>query len=110
MRINQFSNTPQMNLQKRCNNPSFKSQYEINGDSISSRQQVFALGTLMNNFWIYDARNTFFDIKRKNVMGKFNIKVNDLKDHAFEQVMQNNRIEYKKLDINSNNSYYNYYY
>ena len=106
MKINQINNYPvNQNLQKRCNNPSFKSQYEINGDSISSRQQVFTMGTMMNNFWIYDARNTFFDIKRKNVMGKFKIKVNDLKDKAFERVMENNRIEYKKLGSNYNTYY-----
>ncbi len=83
---------------KRYNRPSFKSEFEINGDSISSRQQVFTLGMLMNNFWIRNARNTFFDVKRKYVSGKFNIYVNDLKDPIVERILTNNRIEYKKID------------
>ncbi len=105
MRINQNGHYTYRNLPKRCNTPSFKSQYEINGDSIASRQQVFTLGMMMNNFWIYDARNTFFDIKRKNVMGKFKVKVNDLKDQTFERIMQNNRIEFKKLESNYSTYY-----
>lgn len=100
MKINQISNYQNVNLQKRCKAPTFRSQYEINGDSIVSRQQVFTLGTMMNNFWIYDARNTFFDIRQKNVMGKFKINVNDLKDPVFERVMNYARIEYKKLGEN----------
>ncbi len=98
MKINQItSNYQPKPLSKRCATPSFTSTYEINGDSISSRQQVFTLGTLMNNFWIYDARNTFYDIRLKNVMGKFKVKVNDIKDSAFERIMQNNQIEFKKM-------------
>ncbi len=81
--------------------PSFTGEYEINGDTAVTRQQVFTLGMLMNNFWMYDARNTFFDIKLKHVYGKFNIKVNDARDHIVERILTNNRIEFKKLDKTS---------
>ena len=90
-----------------ANKPAFTSQYEIDGNSIISREQVFALGTLMNNFWLYDTRNTFYDIKRKNVMGKFTVKVNNMRDKAFEEAMQRNNIKFTKKE---GNSYYGYYY
>ena len=67
-------------------------------NSVISREQVFTLGTLMNNFWLQDTRNTFNEIKRKNVMGKFTVKVNDLKDKAFEDIMQRNNIKFNKTD------------
>lgn len=87
--------------------PAFTSQYEVDGNSIISREQIFAFGTLMNNFWLYDTRNTFFDIKRKNVMGKFTVKVNDMRDKAFEEAMKRNNIKFTKKD---DRSYYGYYY
>ena len=84
-------------LQKRSQ-PSFKSLYEINGDTITSRQQVFTMGMLMSNFWIHDSRNTFYEIRRKYVSGKFTINVNDLKDQIVERILTNNNIKFKKLD------------
>lgn len=97
--INIKYNRPGSVSQKRSQ-PAFKSQYEINGDSISSRQQIFTLGMLMNNFWLLNARNTFFDIRRKYVTGKFRIKVNDLKDQTVERILSNSNIEFKKLGKN----------
>lgn len=78
--------------------PSFGGLYEINGDSIITRQQVFTMGMLMNNFWMYDARNTFLDVKLRHVYGKFNINVNDGRDYIVERILERNNIEYKKLD------------
>lgn len=83
---------------KKVSQPAFTSYYEIDGNSVISRDQVFTLGTLMNNFWLQDTRNTFFEIKRKNVMGKFTVRVNDLKDKAFEDLMQRNNIKFNKTD------------
>lgn len=83
---------------KKASQPAFTSYYEIDGNSVISREQVFTLGTLMNNFWLQDTRNTFFEIKRKNVMGKFTVRVNDLKDKAFEDLMQRNNIKFNKTD------------
>lgn len=83
---------------KKDSQPAFTSYYEIDGNSVISRDQVFTLGTLMNNFWLQDTRNTFFEIKRKNVMGKFTVRVNDLKDKAFEDIMQRNNIKFTKTD------------
>ena len=84
--------------------PAFKSRYEINGDSIYSRQQVFTLGMLMSNFWIWDARNTFYDIRLKDIRGKFDIRVNDSKDFIVEKILTKNRIEFKKIE-NKNHFY-----
>lgn len=100
MKINSFNTyTPQKIEKKQISKqPSFGSTYEINGDSILTRQQVFTMGMLMNNFWMYNARNTFMDIKLKHVYGKFNIEVNDARDHIVEKILENNRIEYKKLE------------
>ena len=104
MQIHSINNSYQtQQLTKRCSKPAFTSKYEIDGTTISSRNQIFTLGTLMNNFWIQDARGTFYDIRLKNVSGKFNVKVNDMKDQAFENIMKNNMIQFKK--INNNNSY-----
>lgn len=86
--------------QQKAFSPSFKSEYEIDGNTIGSRQQVFTLGMLMSNFWIRDARNTFEDIKRKSVYGKFNIKVNDMRDPVVEHILQNNQILFQKIDPN----------
>ncbi len=83
---------------KKASQPAFTSYYEIDGNSVISREQVFTLGTLMNNFWLQDTRNTFNEIKRKNVMGKFTVRVNDLKDKAFEDIMQRNNIKFNKTD------------
>lgn len=94
---NNSINTASGAISPKRRQPSFKSQYEINGDTISSRQQIFTLGMLMNNFWLQDARNTFYDIRRKYVTGKFRIKVNDLKDQTVERILTNNNIEFKKL-------------
>ncbi len=82
----------------QCQKPSFTSYYEIDGNSAISREQVFTLGTLMNNFWLQDTRNTFYEVKRKNVSGKFTVHVNDLKDRAFEDIMQRNNIKITKTD------------
>lgn len=101
MKIDPISNsfkTFQPNAIKKSKNSSFGSEYEINGDSIVTRQQVFTMGMLMNNFWMYDARNTFFDVKLRHVYGKFNIKINDARDFIVERILERNRIEYKKLD------------
>lgn len=95
--INSFS-SPQSNRIKKLKNPSFGSEYEINGDTIVTRQQIFTMGMLMNNFWMYDAKNTFLNVKLKHVYGKFNIKVNDARDFIVERILDRNRIEYKKLD------------
>ncbi len=95
--INSF-NTLQLNRIKKSKNPSFGSEYEINGDTIVTRQQIFTMGMLMNNFWMYDAKNTFLNVKLKHVYGKFNIKVNDARDFIVERILDRNRIEYKKLD------------
>jgi len=102
MKINPIStNYTNINPVKISKPPSFTGEYEINGDTVVTRQQIFTLGMLMNNFWMYDARNTFFDIKLKHVYGKFNIKVNDARDHIVERILTNNRIEFKKLDKTS---------
>lgn len=98
MRINSTNNYSTYTPKTKFKQPSFTSEYEINGNSVASRQQVFTLGMLMSNFWIRDSRNTFYDIRRKNIMGKFNIYVNDMKDSVVERILQNNRIEFKKVD------------
>ena len=100
MKINStglYTQTQQKKASKG-NLPSFGSTYEINGDTILTRQQVFTMGMLMNNFWMQDARNTFHDIKLRQVYGKFNIRVNDTRDQIVEKILDSNRIEYKKLD------------
>ena len=94
-----MSNSRNVRIQK----PSFTSYYEIDGNSAISREQVFTLGTLMNNFWLQDTRNTFYEVKRKNVSGKFTVHVNDLKDRAFEDIMQRNNI---KITITDRKIYY----
>jgi len=100
MKINSIGKFQQTQTPKtsKAKSPSFGSTYEINGDTILTRQQVFTMGMLMNNFWMYNARNTFMDVKLKHVYGKFNIEVNDARDHIVEKILDYNRIEYKKLD------------
>lgn len=104
MKINSISafntqpKTNKINQQPPQKAPSFGSRYEINGDTILTRQQVFTMGMLMNNFWMHNARNTFMDIKYKHVYGRFTIQVNDARDHIVEKILENNRIEFKKLD------------
>ena len=100
MKINSFGtqNIPLSKPRQKGASPSFGSTYEINGDTILTRQQVFTMGMLMNNFWMQDARNTFHDIKLRQVYGKFNIRVNDARDQIVENILDYNRIEYKKLD------------
>ena len=109
MRINNINNTPYARNHaplKRSKPPSFKSEYEIDGNTIASRQQVFTMGMLMSNFWIRDARNTFNDIKRKGIYGKFNIKVNDYRDDIVERILNNNMIKFTKIDPNKRGYYY----
>lgn len=100
MKINSIGtyHKPQPQNLKKGKAPAFGSTYEINGDTILTRQQVFTMGMLMNNFWMQDARNTFHDIKLRQVYGKFNIRVNDARDQIVENILDYNRIEYKKLD------------
>lgn len=104
MRINNINSIPRIiphtEEQKKSKSPSFKGEYEIDGNTIGSRQQVFTIGMLMSNFWIRDARNTFEDIKRKSVYGKFKIKVNDMRDPIVERILQNNQIVFQKVDPN----------
>lgn len=102
MRVNLINNYSTYTPKTKFKQPYFTSEYEINGDSVASRQQVFTLGMLMSNFWIRDSRNTFYDIRRKNIMGKFNIYVNDMKDSVVERILQNNRIDFKKVEKNNN--------
>lgn len=85
---------------KKIKPPAFTSQFEIDGTSASSRQQVFTLGMLMSNFWIQDSRNTFMDVKRKGVYGNFTIKVHDTRDSIVERILNNNTIYYKKITTN----------
>ena len=100
MRINSITSAQQQQIKQvqKQKSPSFGSTYEINGDTILTRQQVFTMGMLMNNFWMQDARSTFHDIKLRQVYGKFNIRVNDTRDQIVERILDHNRIEYKKLD------------
>lgn len=83
---------------------SFKSTYTVDTNTAVSRNQLFTLGALMNNFWINGAGNTFNRVKSRGVYGKVDINVKDYKDKSFESVLKNNNISYKKKDNNINYS------
>ena len=84
------------------NSPSFKSVYTVDTGSATSKQQIFTLGALMNNFWINNAGTTFNRIRSTGVYGKVDINVKDYKDNAFESVMKYNGISYQKKQNNLN--------
>ena len=46
------------------NSQSFKSTYTVDTGSATSKQQIFTLGALMNNFWVNNAATTFNRIKK----------------------------------------------
>ncbi len=80
--------------------PNFKGKYEVDTSSAISRNQVFTLGMLMNNFWIFDARSTFNRIRYNSVYGKATVNVNVNKEALFERILKMNNIKYTKLDTN----------
>ena len=84
------------------NSQSFKSTYTVDTGSATSKQQIFTLGALMNNFWVNNAATTFNRIKNTGVYGKVDINVKDYKDSAFESVMKYNGISYTKKQNNIN--------
>ncbi len=84
------------------NSPSFKSIYTVDTGSATSKQQIFTLGALMNNFWINNVGTTFNRIRSTGVYGKVDINVKDYKDNAFESVMKYNGISYQKKQNNLN--------
>lgn len=75
---------------------SFKSTYTVDTGSAQSKTQIFTLGALMNNFWVNSPHATFMKIKNSGVYSTVDISVKDIKDDAFERVMKNNGISYKK--------------
>ena len=78
--------------------PEFKGKYEVDTSTAVSRNQVFTLGMLMNNFWLFDARTTFNKIKYNSVYGKVTVNVNVDKEHIFERILKMNNIKYEKLN------------
>ena len=91
------------------NSQSFKSTYTVDTGSATSKQQIFTLGALMNNFWalmnnfwVNNVATTFNRIKNTGVYGKVDINVKDYKDSAFESVMKYNGISYTKKQNNIN--------
>ena len=57
----------------------------------------------MNNFWLNNASTTFNKIRNTGVYGKVDIYVKDYRDNAFESILKNNSISYKKKNDNSFN-------
>ena len=80
----------------------FKSTYTVDTGSVTTRDQLFTLGAMMNNFWINSPRATFMNIKNNGVYGFIDIDVKNNKDKLFERVMTNNGILFEK---NSNINY-----
>lgn len=78
--------------------PNFNGKYEVDTSTAISRNQVFTLGMLMNNFWIFDARSTFNRIRYNSVYGKATVNVNVDKEALFERILKMNNIKYTKLD------------
>lgn len=85
------------------NSPAFKSTYTVDTSSATSKRQIFILGALMNNFWLNNASTTFNKIRNTGVYGKVDIYVKDYRDNAFESILKNNSISYKKKNDNSFN-------
>ena len=85
-----------MNINTNYNSPAFKSVYEVDTGSAQSKSQIFTLGALMNNFWVNNAGATFSKIRNTAVYGNIEVNVKDHKDKAFEAVLKNNGIAYKK--------------
>lgn len=97
--IQTWENTMHINkLNINTSQPNFKSKYEIDASTAISRNQVFTLGMLMNNFWVRDPRATFNRLKYNSVYGKTVIEVNVNKDKIVERILKKNNIQYKKLD------------
>ena len=82
------------------NSVPFKSKYEIDASSAISRNQIFTLGMLMNNYWMTNPRGTFNQLKYNSVYGKVVINVKVDRDNIVESILKRNNIEYKKLDEN----------
>lgn len=55
------------------------------------------MGMLMSSPLIYNPRNKYSEVKRKNVYGKLAVDVKDAKDKTFETILKNNQIDYKKV-------------
>ena len=53
---------------------------------------------LMNNFWVRNAKDSFVDLKYKNVYGTTQIEVNEDKAKIVETILKKNNIKFKKLD------------
>ncbi len=85
-----------MQITNNLQTPSFKSVYTVDTGSAQSKNQIFTLGALMNNFWVNNAGTTFNRIRSTSVYGKVDISVKDYKDRAFEAVLKNNGITYEK--------------
>ena len=85
-----------MKITNYLQSPSFKSVYVVDTGTATSKQQIFTLGAMMNNFWINNANTTFNRIRNTGVYGKVDVSVKDYKDKAFEAVLKNNRISYEK--------------
>ena len=85
-----------MNINTNFQSPTFKSVYTVDTGTATSKQQIFTLGAMMNNFWVNNANITFNRIRNTGVYGKVDVYVKDYKDKAFESVLKNNRIAYEK--------------
>lgn len=85
-----------MNINNNYTSPAFKSTYTVDTGTATSKQQIFTLGALMNNFWINNTLTTFNRIRSTGVYGKVDINVKDYKDKAFESVLKNNGILFEK--------------
>lgn len=94
--VNNYTYSPSKSSNK--NQPSFKSDYEVDTSTAYSRSQILTLGMLMNNFWLNNARYTFQQVRYSGVFGNVTFHVKDLRDHIFETIMKNNNISYKKSD------------
>ncbi len=89
---------------KLSSKPNFTSDYQVDLSTAYTRPQILTLGMLMNNFWIDNVRYTFQEMKYSGVYGPIKFKVKNARDSAFEQIMKNQNISYKKL--NNNTQYY----
>ncbi len=83
--------------QLNTGSPAFKSKYEIDANSVRTRKQIYTMGMLMSSPLIYNPRNKYPEVKRKNIYGKLTVDVKDAKDKTFETILKNNQIDYKKV-------------
>jgi len=77
--------------------PTFKSEYDVDFATAVSRQQIFTLGMMFNNFWMYNPRPTFNQVKY-NTYGQYRLRFKDNQDRIVEGILKENNIGFKKVE------------